>query len=162
MHDATSPGGRGAASGQARYPSHYHGTNGTGGAAGLGSASSHTTTALGARDAAKTSAILVPPRNFSLVAPGIYRSGYPHVRNFEFLAAIGVKSFLFMCPEEYSAKNMEKVHQYGMRVLQVGVEGNKEPFVDIPEDRVRDAIEILLDERNHPIVVHCNKGKVRR
>ncbi|KAL2622509.1 hypothetical protein R1flu_002714 [Riccia fluitans] len=42
-----------------------------------------------------------------------------------------------------------------------GIEGNKEPFVDIPEDVIHDALKILLDVKNHPILIHCNKGKHR-
>jgi len=33
--------------------------------------------------------------------------------------------------------------------------------VDIPEDAIRDALLVLLDSRNHPILIHCNKGKHR-
>ena len=42
-----------------------------------------------------------------------------------------------------------------------GVPGNKEPFVDIPEAKIAEALTTLLDCRNHPILVHCNKGKHR-
>jgi tyrosine-protein phosphatase SIW14 len=42
-----------------------------------------------------------------------------------------------------------------------GIPGNKEPFVDIPEDVIRDALEVLLDVRYHPLLIHCNKGKHR-
>jgi hypothetical protein len=38
-----------------------------------------------------------------------------------------------------------------------GIPGNKEPFVDIPEDVIRDALEVLLDVRYHPLLIHCNK-----
>lgn len=48
-----------------------------------------------------------------------------------------------------------------MRLLQFGVPGNKEPFVDIPENMIRLAVEQLLDIRNHPVLIHCNKGKHR-
>ena len=37
----------------------------------------------------------------------------------------------------------------------------QEPFVDIPEERIRDAVSALLDVDNHPVLIHCNKGKVR-
>eukprot|EP00002_Diphylleia_rotans_P032494 TRINITY_DN6832_c0_g2_i1.p1 TRINITY_DN6832_c0_g2~~TRINITY_DN6832_c0_g2_i1.p1 ORF type:complete len:100 (+),score=21.88 TRINITY_DN6832_c0_g2_i1:590-889(+) len=39
--------------------------------------------------------------------------------------------------------------------------GNKEPFVDISEDVIRLALQALLDARNHPVLIHCNKGKHR-
>src|SRR5436853_545549 len=40
-------------------------------------------------------------------------------------------------------------------------QGNKEPFVEIPVDVIREALESLLDIRNHPLLVHCNKGRHR-
>ena len=33
--------------------------------------------------------------------------------------------------------------------------GNKEPFVDIPEGLIADALQLLLDSRNYPILIHC-------
>ncbi|KAI8051023.1 tyrosine phosphatase family-domain-containing protein [Syncephalis plumigaleata] len=53
------------------------------------------------------------------------------------------------------------MEENGMKLFQFGVAGNKEPFVDIPEDVICAALAVLLDRRNHPIVIHCNKGKHR-
>jgi len=36
-------------------------------------------------------AVLVPPLNFALVAPGIYRSGHPNKHNFPFMKKLGLK-----------------------------------------------------------------------
>ena len=43
---------------------------------------------------------------------------------------------------------------------QFGIPGNKEPFDNIPEDVISAALVQVLDKRNHPILIHCNKGKV--
>ncbi|KAH7533123.1 hypothetical protein FEM48_Zijuj04G0097000 [Ziziphus jujuba var. spinosa] len=37
----------------------------------------------------------------------------------------------------------------------------QEPFVNIPEDTIRDALKVVLDVRNHPILIHCKRGKHR-
>lgn len=34
--------------------------------------------------------------------------------------------------------------------------------MDIPEDGIVAALKAVLDKRNHPMLIHCNKGKVRR
>lgn len=47
-----------------------------------------------------------------------------------------------------------------MRLQQFGIPGNKEPFDNIPEDVICAALVAILDKRNHPILIHCNKGKV--
>ncbi|KAF5188492.1 Tyrosine-protein phosphatase dsp1 [Thalictrum thalictroides] len=36
-----------------------------------------------------------------------------------------------------------------------------EPFVDIPEDTIREALKVVLDNRNHPLLIHCKRGKHR-
>lgn len=43
---------------------------------------------------------------------------------------------------------------------QFGIPGNKEPFDNIPEDVICSALVAILDKRNHPLLIHCNKGKV--
>ncbi|KAG0326867.1 hypothetical protein BGZ99_008874 [Dissophora globulifera] len=36
-------------------------------------------------------AVLVPPLNFAMVAPGVYRSGHPNKHNFPFMRKLGLK-----------------------------------------------------------------------
>jgi len=36
-------------------------------------------------------AVLVPPLNFAMVAPGVYRSGHPNKNNFPFMRKLGLK-----------------------------------------------------------------------
>lgn len=40
--------------------------------------------------------LLIPPLNFSLVAPGVYRSGYPNKKNHAFLASLGLRTILYV------------------------------------------------------------------
>jgi tyrosine-protein phosphatase SIW14 len=108
-----------------------------------------------------TPEMMIPPLNFSMVIPGVYRSGYPSKKNFPFLKKIGLKSILYLCPERYADNNMEFCRTNNIKVLQFGIEGNKEPFVHIPEEAIKRAVEQLCDTRNHPILIHCNKGKHR-
>eukprot|EP00250_Pteridium_aquilinum_P010408 c19364_g1_i3 orf=276-1256(-) len=37
----------------------------------------------------------------------------------------------------------------------------KEPFVNIPENVIREALKVVLDKRNRPVLIHCRKGKHR-
>mmetsp|Transcript_25390 Transcript_25390/g.32293 ORF Transcript_25390/g.32293 Transcript_25390/m.32293 type:complete len:199 (-) Transcript_25390:7-603(-) len=104
---------------------------------------------------------VTPPSNFALVTKGIYRSSYPKAKNFSFLAKLKLRSILYLCPEEYPEANKKFLEENGIQLLHFGMNGNKEPFVAIPEDRVCAAIRALLDPQNHPILIHCNKGKHR-
>eukprot|EP00013_Stygamoeba_regulata_P006294 CAMPEP_0177630384 /NCGR_PEP_ID=MMETSP0447-20121125/1182_1 /TAXON_ID=0 /ORGANISM="Stygamoeba regulata, Strain BSH-02190019" /LENGTH=183 /DNA_ID=CAMNT_0019131787 /DNA_START=52 /DNA_END=603 /DNA_ORIENTATION=+ len=112
-------------------------------------------------DAEDPEPLLIPPLNFAMVAPGIYRSGYPNIKNHRFLKKLGLKSILYLCPEPYSELNHDFIKKNNITLFQFGVHGNKEPFVDIPQDTINEALKVLLDKRNFPILIHCNKGKHR-
>lgn len=68
---------------------------------------------------------------------------------------------LTLVPESMPDWLLEFYADAGIQLLQFGVPGNKEPFVDIPEGKIALALEALLDTRNHPVLVHCNQGKHR-
>lgn len=48
-----------------------------------------------------------------------------------------------------------------IKLFHYGIQGNKEPFVDIPPEVIRTALITLLDVSNFPVLIHCNKGKHR-
>jgi len=62
--------------------------------------------------------------------------------------------------EEYPPENLSFLKSEGIQFFQVPIPGNKEPFVVIPDTAIASALETILDKRNHPILVHCNAGKV--
>eukprot|EP00048_Salpingoeca_helianthica_P000656 m.43141 g.43141 ORF g.43141 m.43141 type:complete len:168 (+) comp10739_c0_seq4:3-506(+) len=105
--------------------------------------------------------ILRPPENFAMVCSGIFRSGFPAEKNLGFLKTLNLRAVLPLVPEELPDILLSFYKENNIAVLQVGVPGNKEPFVDIPDDKIAEALEKLLDARNHPVLIHCNKGKHR-
>ncbi|KAK1353638.1 Tyrosine-protein phosphatase domain-containing protein [Heracleum sosnowskyi] len=102
-----------------------------------------------------------PPLNFSMVENGIYRSGFPDSANFSFLQTLSLRSIVYLCPEPYPEVNVEFLRSNGIRLFQFGVDGSKEPFVNIPENTIREALKVVIDVRNHPLLIHCNRGKHR-
>eukprot|EP01061_Rhynchopus_euleeides_P038824 TRINITY_DN66590_c0_g1_i1.p1 TRINITY_DN66590_c0_g1~~TRINITY_DN66590_c0_g1_i1.p1 ORF type:complete len:240 (+),score=34.08 TRINITY_DN66590_c0_g1_i1:58-777(+) len=104
---------------------------------------------------------LIPCSNFSMIAPSVYRSGYPSKKNFPFLKKLGIRSVCYLCPEEYALVNQDFYKKNGIKIHQFPMEGNKEPFVNIPEQQVNSALSAVCDTRYHPILIHCNKGKHR-
>ncbi len=113
------------------------------------------------RTTVSTQHCVLPPLNFAMVMPGIYRSGYPSASNHTFLSTLKLRTLIYLCPEDCAKDNVEFYHSHNINVLQFGIQGNKEPFVDIPEDVIADALGVLLDVTNHPVLIHCNKGKHR-
>ncbi|XWS31007.1 hypothetical protein CRYUN_Cryun23aG0040400 [Craigia yunnanensis] len=104
---------------------------------------------------------LIPPLNFAMVDNGIFRSGFPDSANFSFLQTLNLRSIIYLCPEPYPEANTEFLKSNGIRLFQFGIEGHKEPFVNIPEDTIREALKVVLDIRNHPVLIHCKRGKHR-
>ncbi|KAL6143952.1 hypothetical protein ACLB2K_054647 [Fragaria x ananassa] len=105
--------------------------------------------------------LFMPPLNFAMVDNGIFRSGFPDSSNFSFLQTLGLRSIICLCPEPYPETNVEFLKSNGIKLFQFGIEGYKEPFVNIPEDTIREALKVVLDVRNHPILIHCKRGKHR-
>ncbi|WOL19104.1 putative tyrosine-protein phosphatase [Canna indica] len=103
----------------------------------------------------------VPPLNFAMVDYGLYRSGFPDTANFGFLKTLRLRSVLCLCPEPYPEANLEFLRENGIRLFQFGIDGRKEPFVNIPEETIREALKVVLDVRNHPLLIHCKRGKHR-
>ncbi|GAA5914346.1 hypothetical protein JCM5296_001629 [Sporobolomyces johnsonii] len=104
---------------------------------------------------------LNPPENFAMVSSHLYRSSFPRKDHFEFLRSLGLRSVMTLVQEDYPEENLEFLRAEGIQFFQFGIPGNKEPFVSIPEDKIVAAMAVLLDTRNHPLLIHCNKGKHR-
>lgn len=104
---------------------------------------------------------LTPPENFAPVINKIYRSSFPQAQNFPFLKKLKLRSVLCLIPEEYPQSHEEFFEKEGIKLFQLGMAGNKEPFVKISADLITDAMKVLLNPANHPILIHCNRGKHR-
>lgn len=106
-------------------------------------------------------AVLVPPINFSMVEEGIFRSGFPQPFNFRFLHALNLRSVIYLCKEPYPRENLEFLHSHKIQLFQFGIDGTKEPSVTIISEVITEALKIILDVRNHPVLIHCKQGKHR-
>ncbi|KAL4581366.1 hypothetical protein LXL04_017580 [Taraxacum kok-saghyz] len=104
---------------------------------------------------------LYPPINFSMVDYGIYRSSFPDSANFSFLKSLELRSIVYLCPEAYPEHNLEFLKSNRIQLFHFGIEGTKESFYNIPEDTIREALKVVLDVRNHPLLIHCKRGKHR-
>lgn len=109
----------------------------------------------------KISDNLTPPENFAPVVNNIYRSSFPQEINFPFVKRLKLKSILCLIPEEYPENHIKFLEEQGIKLFQLGLSGNKEPFVVISHDLITEALKIVLNPENHPILIHCNRGKHR-
>lgn len=107
--------------------------------------------------------MLIPPINFSLVVSGLYRSGHPIGLNFPFLESLHLKTII-----DIGSHGNEDLHEYdewararGIKVFHFMVPNVKEPFILNDPEVVQKCLEIVLDKRNYPILLHSDKGKHR-
>jgi tyrosine-protein phosphatase SIW14 len=104
----------------------------------------------------------VPPTNYGAVLPGlIYRSSYPKPENYEFLQDLGIKSIITLVPEALPAEYQAFMKDSGIQHFQVHIKSNKDGQVRVESCEMSRALRLVMDRANHPILIHCNKGKHR-
>ena len=60
--------------------------------------------------------------------------------------------------KEYPEGYKSFMHSSGINHVCITMEGTKK--VDIPEHVMETILETVLDPQNHPLLVHCNQGRV--
>ena len=63
--------------------------------------------------------------------------------------------------ENESAEFDNFVDENGINHIRVEVPAHKNPEVVIPIDIITRVLKVMLDKSNYPLLVHCNKGKVK-
>lgn len=99
--------------------------------------------------------------NFGVVLPDlIYRSSYPKQKNFGFIKGLKIKSILTLVPEPISPEYQAFMAEAGIQHFQVHIKANKGQ-VSTESCEMSRALRLVMDRTNHPILIHCNKGKHR-
>ncbi|PHT32074.1 putative tyrosine-protein phosphatase [Capsicum baccatum] len=105
--------------------------------------------------------LLAPPTNFSAVEDNcIYRSGFPQPSNFPFLHSLNLRSIIYLCPEPYSEENLEFLRTNNIKLFKFGIDGTKGPSA-MSSSAITEALKVITDVRNHPVLIHCKRGKHR-
>lgn len=99
--------------------------------------------------------------NFGEVAPGIYRSSFPHAENMEHVRSLGLKSILTLVKTPHSEEFLDYVEEKDIKHFRIIIPAHKNPSSTIPADTLLEALKIILNPANHPLLIHCNKGKHR-
>ncbi|KAK9468876.1 tyrosine phosphatase family-domain-containing protein [Lipomyces arxii] len=105
--------------------------------------------------------LFVPPLNFAMVAQGIYRSGHPLPINFPYLEQLKLKTIIYLGENDLRKVNEEWAAKNGIKVYHFRMESCKLPFIENDPKAVAAALQVILDSRNFPILMHSNKGKHR-
>ncbi|CAG8475480.1 4870_t:CDS:2 [Acaulospora morrowiae] len=95
-------------------------------------------------DASEEVKVMVPPLNFAMVAPGVYRSGHPNRQNFPFLKRLELKSIIYLSSDDIREELDQFAREQKIQVFHYRIDGNKEPFVEIDEKKISNALVKVL------------------
>lgn len=101
------------------------------------------------------------PTNFSTIAPGLYRSSYPHISHFEALEDLNLKTIITFVPEELPFSYANFITSHGIIHHPIHIKANKDAEVYTDVETIKAVQELMLDPNNYPMLIHCNKGKHR-
>jgi hypothetical protein len=101
------------------------------------------------------------PVNFAQIGPGIYRASYPQAAHFSALQPLKLKTIITFVPEDILPDYRSFMRTEGIAHHQIHVLANRDPQVYTSDVVVNKIMKLMLDPVNHPILIHCNKGKHR-
>ncbi len=100
------------------------------------------------------------PLNFGVVVPGFYRSSYPRQHDYEFIKSLKLKTIVTLVRKEELQDDLSAfVDTNGIRHVTFDMKGTKKEA--IPLDTMAAILQLSLDKRNYPLLIHCNHGKHR-
>ncbi|QIW97468.1 hypothetical protein AMS68_002986 [Peltaster fructicola] len=104
----------------------------------------------------------VPPPNFGAVKDGlIFRSAFPQPRNLSFMSDMNLKTILCLVDTENSQESTDFIASGNIKRLRIDVAANKDGNVKSTMESIYEALLIVMDVTNYPLLIHCNQGKHR-
>ncbi|CEP01953.1 Tyrosine-protein phosphatase domain-containing protein [Plasmodiophora brassicae] len=99
-----------------------------------------------------------PPAAFGIVEDGIYRSNAFSADNFAFVKRLQLRSILYLSSELTRLK--EFVDQTSIRFCHQGLKSWRPDVTwkPVSDDLVKDSLEFILNEDNHPVMIMCSSG----
>ncbi|QSS51465.1 tyrosine phosphatase [Histoplasma capsulatum var. duboisii H88] len=101
------------------------------------------------------------PENFAEVVQGVYRSSFPLPVHLDSIARLNLKTIITLVDEKWSPDYGEFIRKNGIKSHVIPILANKAPQVSTPYETVIEVLKIILNPTNHPVLIHCNKGKHR-
>ncbi|TQV94307.1 hypothetical protein V2A60_002659 [Cordyceps javanica] len=100
------------------------------------------------------------PTNFGVIVPGFYRSSYPKQHDFDFIKSLKLKTIVTLVKKDELQDDLATfVGANGISHVTFDMKGTKKEA--IPLDTMAAILQLTLDKRNYPLLIHCNHGKHR-
>ncbi len=100
-----------------------------------------------------------PPINFGVVAPGLYRSGYPQAADYPFMRGLGLRTIVTLVGKNMPDGYQAFIDGTGINHQIFDMAGTKKE--EIPLSMMKSIAAVVLDPENYPLLIHCNQGKHR-
>jgi protein tyrosine/serine phosphatase len=107
----------------------------------------------------RTPKVLVPPINFSLVSRGVYRSGHPNRKNFAFLQGLSLKTVIYLESTTYRPDSQSFIDASSITLHTYDISNESKIFTPEGKKKVYEILRLVLDTRNHPLLIHDDMGK---
>eukprot|EP00736_Rhodelphis_marinus_P009101 Rmarinus@m.22673 len=105
---------------------------------------------------------LHPPVNFGMVEEDLFRSGHPNSLNFPFLEKLHLRKVLYLASQDPSPDFQNFLTDQDIELVRIGFDSeDKDPLSPISEDAVIQALHIILDTNNYPLMIMCTLGRHR-
>ncbi|CAG8434604.1 10920_t:CDS:2 [Funneliformis caledonium] len=103
----------------------------------------------------------IPPLNYGMIEEDLYRSGQPNELNFPFLEKLGLKTVVWLAPEDPNHRFLNFIDDQNIQWHHLGVISSVNALDPITEEVVLAALEVILNPRSYPMIVMCNLGRHR-
>jgi len=102
---------------------------------------------------------LIPPVNFGIIEPDLYRSNALSVNNFGYVKGLNLRTVLLLSPELPLRTTTDFFDAEGITLSQLGLHvWSPEDEKPISDELIKEALEVVLDITRHPLMVMCSSG----
>ncbi|KAI5290943.1 hypothetical protein KEM54_006921 [Ascosphaera aggregata] len=101
------------------------------------------------------------PANFGDVVRGVYRSSFPQATHVNSLKNLKLQTIISLVDEKWCPEMIDFSRKHTITSHVIPIMPNKESGVSSPQSVIDKVLRIIIEPRNHPILIHCNKGRHR-
>ncbi|GAA6001458.1 hypothetical protein JCM10207_006676 [Rhodosporidiobolus poonsookiae] len=105
--------------------------------------------------------VLIPPPQYGLVEEGLHRSGEPSELHFAFVEKLGLKTVIWLAPEDPTEPFRQFLDEQRIRLVQLSADDYAATYDPLSEETVLRALNLILDPANAPCAVMCGQGRHR-
>ncbi|KAK3344870.1 tyrosine phosphatase family-domain-containing protein [Neurospora tetraspora] len=99
------------------------------------------------------------PKNFGVVVPGVYRSSFPQSEDYPFIEGLKLKTMVTLVQKDFPEGFDAFLSRNGIKHHVFDMKGTKKEA--IPITTMKAILRLVLNQANHPLLIHCNHGKHR-